>query len=455
MKVLFRDQDLPVERLHPHPDNPRKEVGDISELAESIKENGIFQNLTVVRGGKGVRQKDLDAGCNYTVIIGHRRLAAAKSAGLKKVPCMIVDMDEREQAATMLLENMQRSDLTIFEQAQGFQMMLDLGVTQEDIAKKTGLSKTTVRHRLKLLELDPAELRKAQERQASITDYIELEKITDPELKNEALKKIGTSDFDWAVKSALNQISKRQKKAEWLAYLPGVAKKIESSEKNNRICLKWIQIESAELDDEMKKSIETLATESDLHYTIECNGVYAAIYGKLKAAIVEDDEIDKKIQAQKLEEKKRRIREIEDMMADSRKEFVEAFSDRRYISDLTALFLQESDLEDIDYEKVAEILGIEYESAEDSWNVTSDILASEDYEDFARYNSHKLMLAMLWTIHESNRRATLTDYAGAKYQRNKTLERWYDVLKEVGYKMSSVEKAMLNGTHRCFEDDEE
>ena len=124
-------QYIEVEKLHPHPDNPRKEIGDVSELAESIKQNGIFQNLTVVPAEDG-----------YTVIIGHRRLAAAKAAGLEKVPCVIADMAPKEQLQTMLLENMQRSDLTVYEQAQGFQLMLDMGSTVEEIAEKSGFSQT-------------------------------------------------------------------------------------------------------------------------------------------------------------------------------------------------------------------------------------------------------------------------------------------------------------------------
>ena len=96
-------QYIPVERLHPHPDNPRKDLGDLSELAASIKENGIFQNLTVVP----------DAELHFTVIIGHRRLAASKLAGLTELPCVIVNMTPKEQVQTMLLENMQRSDLTV------------------------------------------------------------------------------------------------------------------------------------------------------------------------------------------------------------------------------------------------------------------------------------------------------------------------------------------------------
>ncbi|MBE6671614.1 MAG: ParB/RepB/Spo0J family partition protein, partial [Ruminococcaceae bacterium] len=145
--VLPEDENklvyLSLEDLYPHPDNPRKELGDISELAESIKAKGIMQNLTVVSREEG----------GYTVIIGHRRTAAAKAAGLSSAPCIIADMTPAEQVQTMLLENMQRSDLTVYEQAQGFQMMMDLGDTVDGIAEKTGFSKKTVRRRLKMAEL--------------------------------------------------------------------------------------------------------------------------------------------------------------------------------------------------------------------------------------------------------------------------------------------------------------
>ena len=163
---------IPIESLYPHPNNSRRSVGDISELTESIKASGIFQNLTVIKGGAGVPE----GAEGFTVIIGHRRLAAAKAAGLSELPCSVVEMTDKQQAATMLLENMQREDLTAYEQAQGFQMMLDLGSTEQEISEQTGFSKSTVKHRLKLLELDPEEFRKSQERQPTMADYIKLEK---------------------------------------------------------------------------------------------------------------------------------------------------------------------------------------------------------------------------------------------------------------------------------------
>ena len=107
--------NISTDRLWPHPENPRKDLGDLTELAESVRKNGIMQNLTIVplelADPDAARQRE---GKNYTVLIGHRRLAAAKLAGIKELPCRIEEgMDKREQVSTMLEENMHRSDLTV------------------------------------------------------------------------------------------------------------------------------------------------------------------------------------------------------------------------------------------------------------------------------------------------------------------------------------------------------
>ena len=191
---------IPVTRLFPHPDNPRKDLGDLTELANSIKEKGIMQNLTVVPR----------INSTYTVIIGHRRLAAAKAAGLEEVPCIITEMSPQEQVATMLLENMQRSDLTLYEQAQGFQMMIDFGENVETISKKTGLSESTVRRRVKLSELNQDTLKKVSNRQISIGDLDRLGKIEDENERNKVLSHIGTNNFENEFKKAL-EAQKTQK----------------------------------------------------------------------------------------------------------------------------------------------------------------------------------------------------------------------------------------------------
>lgn len=125
--------EIEIEKLRIHPKNVRKSYNDIDELADSIKAQGILQNLTVV--------KNPEEDGTYWVVIGNRRLTAARKAGIKTAPCFIAELTEKEQAEMMLLENMQRDDLTIYEQAQGFQMVLDLGETEDSLAERLDLVK--------------------------------------------------------------------------------------------------------------------------------------------------------------------------------------------------------------------------------------------------------------------------------------------------------------------------
>ena len=126
----------------------------------------------------------------------------------------------------MLTENMQRSDLTVYEQAQGFQMMLDMGDTVEDIAEKSGFSATTVRRRVKLLELDKDKFKKSEERGVSLFEYMELDKLKSPERKNEMLDYIGTENFKYKLKQAINDEAAEARKALWVEQLSTFATQI-------------------------------------------------------------------------------------------------------------------------------------------------------------------------------------------------------------------------------------
>ena len=173
--------------LKPHPDNPRKDLGDLEELRESIREHGIMQNLTVV-------PDPLPALGTYKILIGHRRFAASEGI-LYALPCVIAEnLTEREQVGIMLVENMQRSDLTYLEQAHGFQMMLDLGDTVQTIAEKTGFSEKTIKARLEINKLDEDVLAEASERfQLSINDFMKLSKVKDEAKRNEILESVDSS----------------------------------------------------------------------------------------------------------------------------------------------------------------------------------------------------------------------------------------------------------------------
>ena len=180
---------IPRGCLEPHPDNPRKDLGDLTELRESIKANGIMQNLTVVPVNKDWTK--------FRILIGHRRFAASEGV-IDTLPCAIAaDIDQKEQVSIMLCENIQRSDLTYIEQAHGFQMMLDLGDEIKDISNKTGFSAQTIKHRLAIAELPEDLIKEVSENnnwQLTMNDFIELEKVEDLEERQQILEESCNSE---------------------------------------------------------------------------------------------------------------------------------------------------------------------------------------------------------------------------------------------------------------------
>ena len=114
--------------IDPHPDNPRKNIGDVTDLAASIKANGLLSPLSVVSNGE-----------RYRVIAGHRRLAACKQAGTGAVPCFVLDLDPLQQLEAMVTENCQREQLTVLEEADAIQGMLDLGATTAAVAHQISI----------------------------------------------------------------------------------------------------------------------------------------------------------------------------------------------------------------------------------------------------------------------------------------------------------------------------
>ena len=199
---------IPVDQLMHHPQNPRLDLGDLTELAESIKANGVMQNLTVVPADRAEffsQGEKVGEEKTYFVVIGNRRMEAAKIAGLAELPCVISDMDHKTQVATMLMENMQRQDLTVYEQAQGFQMMMDLGYSSKEIGEKTGFSEKTVKDRIKFTKFNQKNFEKAVQQGATLMDLIEISKLESKSDQNEVMKHAGTENFRQKMKDALHE----------------------------------------------------------------------------------------------------------------------------------------------------------------------------------------------------------------------------------------------------------
>lgn len=141
-------KNIRVAELVANPANVRDDLGDVTELARSIKEHGILNALLVT-------EDPLHRG--WLLLAGHRRLAAAQRAGLLAVPCFVhhdVGQDDIEQTVVMLVENVQRKNLTPVEKAKAYGSLRDRGLTASQIARRTGLHVSTVSAHLALLDLD-------------------------------------------------------------------------------------------------------------------------------------------------------------------------------------------------------------------------------------------------------------------------------------------------------------
>lgn len=138
--------EVAVDKIAPNPHQPRKDFDEdgLKELEASIRRHGVLQPLVVMRQGGG-----------YLLVAGERRLRAAKEAGLQSVPVVLrEDLSEADLLELALVENVQRRDLNPIERAVGFREMLDrLSITQEAVAQKVGLRRSTVANHLRLLEL--------------------------------------------------------------------------------------------------------------------------------------------------------------------------------------------------------------------------------------------------------------------------------------------------------------
>ena len=187
MNLILKNEnkisDIPIIKIRPNKAQPRKVFNeeDLSALSQSITENGILQPLTVRKV----------SATEYELIAGERRLRASVMAGLRKVPCIVIKCSEKESAVYALLENLQRSDLGMFEEARGISRLIRrYGLTQQEAAVKLGKTQSTIANKLRLLRLTYEEQEWIENAELSERHARALLKLGDEGARREALSKI-------------------------------------------------------------------------------------------------------------------------------------------------------------------------------------------------------------------------------------------------------------------------
>lgn len=203
--------EIPTEKLLPNPYQPRKQFKseEMLSLASSIKENGVLQPLLCRR---------INCSDYYEIVAGERRLRASILANLKTVPCIVIDCDYESSAVYSILENIQRSNLDFFEEAQAISQLINhFGMTQEQIGQRLGKSQSALSNKLRLLKL-PVDVRY----------FIEKEGLT--ERHSRALLKLQDEKQMWAV---LRLVAERHLNVEQTeAYINSILNKEPKHRKN-------------------------------------------------------------------------------------------------------------------------------------------------------------------------------------------------------------------------------
>ena len=430
---------IPADELKPHPQNPRQGLGDLTELEDSIKENGILQNLTVVQDTEG-----------YTVIIGHRRLAAAKQAGMTELPCVIADMTPSEQIKTMLMENMMRTDLTPIEQADGFQMMMDLGASLDEIVEQSGFSRTTIRHRMKLRELDRQSLEDRLVNGATLMDLIKLEQIKDVDARNKALESVGTNNFEYAIRKALDDQEIEENKPEWIRLLDSFARKITKAETREP---QWRYHEFKSLS-KSPAEYEKPSNADTETYGYNIDGTSFMLY-RLDENAVSGEDIEQTQRMAEIEKTYKALIESSNTAHALRLAFVQGLNvGKKHVPMMTDTLIMRLGMSGpgsgISTETLADLLNIK--TSDLKWEEARQA-RYDAFGELMKANREKALLYVTYAVlGDREYRRYVNSWHGRfpTFKENSDLDATYDFLEALGYKISDEETLLMSGKHPLF-----
>lgn len=439
---------ISAQDIYQHPDNPRKDLGDLSELSDSIAKKGIIQNLTVIPGHWDEDRNWYEDG--YTLIIGHRRFAAAKQAGIQELPCRVVeDMDKKDQVSTMLEENMQRADLTIWEQASGFQMMLDLGESEEQIAEKSGFSRTTVRRRLNIAKLDQNILREKEASdsfQLSLKDLYELEKVEDIATRNKILADASSSrDIVWRAQNAVSEAAREKREAAIVKLLEEAGIEKVAKYEQERYSGKWDIVKEYSLDKDAPKSLGIPKKEKGKLY-------YGRHYSRIhviKAAAKKKETAEERARKE-IDARKKQIKAVMKEMNNRKHEFISnILSGKIAPIKNTAEVREEIWFAMVKMGSYMSISGMrrfftgkdEYQCSQEEKEEAANKVAGLSME-------HQMLLVMSSGL--DNEGDVYDYYLHHNAERCEGIKAAYAVLEKYGWSFTEEESQILNGTHEFY-----
>ncbi len=236
---------LPISELKPHTLQPREDPGDISALARSIGKLGVLQPVLVVRDGDG-----------FALVAGQRRVLAAVEAGLKEVPAIILEADERKALEVALVENLQRKALNPVEEAKAIKALCeDLGATHAEAAQLLGMDRSTLTNKLRLLNLPDEVLKLLAEGKITEGHARALLSLKDPQKQVELAKLVAERGLSVRATEALVAGKKALKKepspreqelSERVSRLTGRRARVKFSKKGVKLTLEFKNPEELE-----------------------------------------------------------------------------------------------------------------------------------------------------------------------------------------------------------------